>query len=183
MRDHVLLLERRHKQSGVARRHEGRVAMAMSNTRWCSDGFEFRCKDGARLCVTFALDDCDREALSWVAVRTATAVMMSATSCLEAVEKRFEQQSPTSPIALDGKTLRGSCPNGGAVHLMSAFATQARRMLVQQEVPDKASEITSPAGVDEGWTSVARYSASTPSAARREGLGRTDRRGQGTTTC
>jgi len=67
MRDHVLLLERRHKQSGVARRHEGRVAMAMSNTRWCSDGFEFRCKDGARLCVTFALDDCDREALSWVA--------------------------------------------------------------------------------------------------------------------
>ncbi|QQE89861.1 hypothetical protein GKQ51_05940 [Azotobacter chroococcum] len=65
------------------------------------------------------------------------------------MEKRFEQQSPTSPIALDGKTLRGSCPNGSAVHLMSAFATQARRMLVQQEVPDKASEITSPAGVDE----------------------------------
>ncbi|WP_039805521.1 ISAs1 family transposase [Azotobacter chroococcum] len=66
--------------------------------------------------------------------------MMSATSCLEAVEKRFEQQSPTSPIALDGKTLRGSCQNGSAVHLMSSFATQARRMLVQQGCPTRPTK-------------------------------------------
>lgn len=58
VRDHQLLLERRIKQPGVARRHESRIAVATSNTRWCSDGFEFRCEDGAKLSVTFALDCC-----------------------------------------------------------------------------------------------------------------------------
>ena len=70
MRDHELLLERRIKQPGVARRHEGRIAVETSNTRWCSDGFEFRCEDGAKLSVTFALDCCDREAIGWVASPT-----------------------------------------------------------------------------------------------------------------
>jgi putative transposase len=60
MRDHDLLLERRRKQPGVARRHEGRVAEDTSNTRWRSDGFEFRCDDGDRLRKTFALECCER---------------------------------------------------------------------------------------------------------------------------
>lgn len=30
----------------------------MSNIRWCSDSFEFRCDDGDRLRVAFALDCC-----------------------------------------------------------------------------------------------------------------------------
>ena len=64
MRDHDLLLEKRRKQPGAARRHEGRVAAGESNTRWCSNGFEFRCDDGAKLRVTLALDCCDREAIS-----------------------------------------------------------------------------------------------------------------------
>jgi putative transposase len=67
MRDHDLLLERRRKEPGVARRHEGRGAVDTSNTRWCSDGFEFRCEDGEKLRVTFAVDCCGREAISWVA--------------------------------------------------------------------------------------------------------------------
>ncbi|WP_367888838.1 ISAs1 family transposase, partial [Azotobacter beijerinckii] len=45
-------------------------------------------------------------------------------------------------IALDGKLLRGSRQNGSAVHLMSAFATEARLVLAQHEVPGKANEIT-----------------------------------------
>ena len=45
-------------------------------------------------------------------------------------------------ICLDGKTLRGSRDEERAVHLMSAFATQARWVLAQQAVPDKANEIT-----------------------------------------
>ncbi|SER44650.1 Transposase DDE domain-containing protein [Azotobacter beijerinckii] len=45
-------------------------------------------------------------------------------------------------IALDGKTLRGSRQNGSAVHLMSAFAIEARRVLTQHGVPGKANEIT-----------------------------------------
>ena len=56
MRDHGLLLEWRCKQPGVACRHDGRVTVETSNTRWCSDGFEFRCDDGDRLRITFALD-------------------------------------------------------------------------------------------------------------------------------
>ena len=39
------------------------LAVQTSDTRWCSDGFEFRCEDGAKLSVTFALDCCDREAI------------------------------------------------------------------------------------------------------------------------
>lgn len=45
-------------------------------------------------------------------------------------------------VALDGKTLRGSRQDGSAVHLMSAFATQARLVLAQHEVTGKTNEIT-----------------------------------------
>jgi len=45
-------------------------------------------------------------------------------------------------VCLDGKTRCGSREAERAVHLMSAFATQARWVLAQQAVPDKANEIT-----------------------------------------
>lgn len=98
MRDHNLLLERRRKQPGVARRHEGRVAVDESNTRWCSDGFEFRCDDGDRLRVTFALGCCDREAISWVASPLGYSGNDVRDVMLEAVEKRFGQTLPITPI-------------------------------------------------------------------------------------
>jgi len=98
MRDHDLLLERRRKQPGVARRHEGRVAVDTSNTRWCSDGFEFRCEDGAKLRVTFALDCCDREAISWVASPSGYSGDDVRDVMLEAVEKRFGTALPATPI-------------------------------------------------------------------------------------
>jgi putative transposase len=63
MREQQLLLRR----PGVrkdSRRRNGRVAVDHSNTRWCSDGFEFRCDDGTPLRVTFALNCCDSEAIS-----------------------------------------------------------------------------------------------------------------------
>ena len=59
MRRHGLLLERRPRQVSSTRRHDGKVAVDRSNVRWCSDGFEFRCDDGAPLRVVFALDCCD----------------------------------------------------------------------------------------------------------------------------
>ena len=98
MRDHQLLLERRIKQPGVARRHEGRIAVATSDTRWCSDGFEFRCEDGAKLSVTFALDCCDREAIGWVASPTGYSGDDIRDLMLEAVEKRFGEQLPATPV-------------------------------------------------------------------------------------
>ncbi|MDI1332514.1 IS3 family transposase [Pseudomonas sp.] len=98
MRDHNLLLERRIKQPGVPRRHEGRIAVETSNTRWCSDGFEFRCEDGAKLSVTFALDCCDREAIGWVASPTGYSGDDIRDLMLESVEKRFGDQLPATPV-------------------------------------------------------------------------------------
>lgn len=48
-------------------------------------------------------------------------------------------------IAIDGKTLRGSfdtSSGGTAIHMVSAFANEARLVLAQQKVMDKSNEIT-----------------------------------------
>lgn len=42
MSTHHLLLERKPAAHHRKRAHKGRVAVAESNRRWCSDGFEFR---------------------------------------------------------------------------------------------------------------------------------------------
>src|SRR5215211_2154362 len=73
MKVHGLLLQRH--AGGEERRHEGRIAVDARNTRWCSDGLEIGCDNGERLRVAFALDCCDREAMSdppplkWTALR------------------------------------------------------------------------------------------------------------------
>ena len=67
MRVHGLLLQRHARPPRPQRRHDGKVAVAKGNQRWCSDGFEFRCDNGEPLRVTFALDCCGREAMSWAA--------------------------------------------------------------------------------------------------------------------
>jgi putative transposase len=64
MKAHGLLLARH--ADGAERRHDGRVAVPERNTRWCSDGFEIACDNGERVRVVFALDCCDREAMSFV---------------------------------------------------------------------------------------------------------------------
>ena len=38
-----LMMRRRPISPRPQRRHDGKVAVARSNQRWCSDGFEFRC--------------------------------------------------------------------------------------------------------------------------------------------
>lgn len=45
-------------------------------------------------------------------------------------------------VCLDGKRLRGSRTGEQAVHLLSAYAAQARLVLAQQAVGEKANEIT-----------------------------------------
>ena len=66
MRHYGLLLQR-HSGKDEARRHDGRVAVDRSNLRWCSDGFEIGCDNHEKVRIAFALDCCDREALSFVA--------------------------------------------------------------------------------------------------------------------
>lgn len=89
MRIHGLLLQRRPLPPRVQRRHDGKVAVAKSNQRWCSDGFEFRCENGEPLRVTFALDCCDREAMSWVATTGGHSGDVVRDVMLAAVESRF----------------------------------------------------------------------------------------------
>ena len=66
MKVHGLLLQR-YAGGAEACRHEGRVAVDVRNTRWCSDGLEIAAENGERIRVAFALDCCDREAMSFVA--------------------------------------------------------------------------------------------------------------------
>ncbi|GAB5097446.1 hypothetical protein YK56LOC_31620 [Caballeronia sp. HLA56] len=65
------------------------MAMPRSNQRWCSDGFEFRCDNGAPLRVTFALDCCDREAISWAATTGGHSGDVVRDVMLATVEHRF----------------------------------------------------------------------------------------------
>lgn len=98
MRAHGLLLERKSAAPLTQRAHKGRVAVKESNRRWCSDGFEFRCDNGEKLRVTFAMDCCDRETLDWAA---STGGYDSATVqdvMLRSVERRFGDSLPASPV-------------------------------------------------------------------------------------
>ena len=47
MKDHGLLLQRH--AGGVERRHDGKIAVARSDLRWCSDAFEIGCENGERV--------------------------------------------------------------------------------------------------------------------------------------
>ena len=67
MRDEGLLLFRQGNKPLDTRKHDGKVAVKESDTRWCSDGLELSCDNGERVRVAFALDCCDREVMSWVA--------------------------------------------------------------------------------------------------------------------
>ncbi|WNU64453.1 IS3 family transposase [Escherichia coli] len=107
MRQNVLLLERKTAVPPSKRAHTGKVAVKESNQRWCSDGFEFRCDNGEKLRVTFALDCCDREALHW-AVTTGGFDSETVQDVMPgAVERRFGNELPASPV--EWLTDNGSC--------------------------------------------------------------------------
>jgi putative transposase len=88
MKVHGLLLQR-HAGGSNERRHEGRVAVNTRNTRWCSDGLEIGCDNGERVRVAFALDCCDREAMSFVATTAGITGEDVRDLIVAAVEHRF----------------------------------------------------------------------------------------------
>ena len=98
MRTHGLLLAPKPMPPRPQRRHEGSETMDASNLRWCSNGFEFRCDNGEPVRATFALDCCDREAMSWAATTAAQTGDTVRDVMLAAVEHRFGQSLPSSPI-------------------------------------------------------------------------------------
>ncbi|ECW5648981.1 TPA: IS3 family transposase [Salmonella enterica] len=107
MRQNALLLERKPAVPPSKRAHTGKVAVKESNQRWCSDGFEFRCDNGEKLRVTFALDCCDREALHWAVTTGGFDSGTVQDVMLGAVERRFGNELPASPV--EWLTDNGSC--------------------------------------------------------------------------
>ena len=88
MKAHGLLLER-HTGDGEEQRHDGRIAVDRPDTRWCSDGFEIGCDNGEKVRIAFALDCCDREAISWVATTGGITSSDIRDLMVESVERRF----------------------------------------------------------------------------------------------
>ncbi|EOW5901313.1 IS3 family transposase, partial [Escherichia coli] len=107
MRQNALLLERKTAVPPSKRAHTGKVAVKESNQRWCSDGFEFRCDNGEKLRVTFALECCDREALHWAVTTGGFDSETVQDVMLGAVERRFRNELPASPV--EWLTDNGSC--------------------------------------------------------------------------
>ena len=98
MRDYRLLLRRHTGRPLDTRSHDGRIAVSESDRRWCSDGFEIACDNRERVRVAFALDCCDREAMSWVATTGGITGALVRDLMVEAVETRCGNALPAQPI-------------------------------------------------------------------------------------
>jgi putative transposase len=98
MRTYGLLLTRSPRR-GADRRHDGKIAVEQSDTRWCSDALEIRADNGERVRMAFSLDCCDREVMSWVAVANGGIDgNLVRDMMLEAVESRFGMLEAPAPI-------------------------------------------------------------------------------------
>lgn len=98
MRDYRLLLRRYTGRPVDTRSHDGRIAVSESDRRWCSDGFEIACDNRERVRIAFALDCCDREAMSWVATTGSITGDLVRDLMVEAIEARFGNALPEQPI-------------------------------------------------------------------------------------
>ena len=105
MKVHGLLLDRH--VGGDERRHDGRIAVDERNRRWCSDGFEIGCNNGERVRVAFALDCCDREAMSFLATSGVSGEDVR-DLMLAAVEHRFGSVNRL-PVTIEWLSDNGGC--------------------------------------------------------------------------
>lgn len=85
---------RRHNR----RPHRGRVIRPEPNQRWCSDVFEIGCWNGETVCVAFALDCCDREAVAHEARVWSVSGADIRRLMRRAVFARFGSLVPETPI-------------------------------------------------------------------------------------
>jgi len=111
MKQHGLLLPRAPRRRASSRPHDGKVAVASSDLRWCSDGFEIKCDSGETVTATFAKDCCDREIMAWRAwLGKGLPGEPVREMLIEAVEKRFGSVEAIPP----GHQLEFLTDNGGA---------------------------------------------------------------------
>ena len=85
-----LLLVSKPSLPGYSKEHNGQVSIDTSDKRWCSDGLEFKCFNGEHISMTFVLECCDREVISFVARNgRGLPAWMAQEQVLLAVNKRF----------------------------------------------------------------------------------------------
>lgn len=100
MKAHSLLLARKYTER-LEHVHDGKVIVLRSNLRWCSDGFEFTCWNGAIVRGAFIIDAHDREIIAWRAVVNAGISGSDIRDImLEAVERRFGTYRAPSVIEM-----------------------------------------------------------------------------------
>ena len=85
-------------QSQREHKSTGKVMTLFSNTRWCSDCFEIKCFNGEKVYVSFVLDTCDREAISFIASRSPLQSEHIQSLMITSVEKRFGKSRPDRQI-------------------------------------------------------------------------------------
>ena len=107
MKLHGLLLQRAGTRN-EQRRHDGRVAVDVRNTRWCSDGLEIACDNGEKVRVAFALDCCDREAMGYVATTAGISAADVRDLMVLSLEHRFGQVNALGE-PIEWLTDNGSC--------------------------------------------------------------------------
>ena len=91
-----------------ARSHQktGKVETLLSNTRWCSDGFEIHTYNGEKVFVAFSLDCHDREVISYVASEKPLLATDIQNLMITSVEKRFKHLK--APRTIQWLSDRGS---------------------------------------------------------------------------
>jgi len=131
MKEHGLLLQRH--AGGSERRHDGRIAVDRSDLRWCSDAFEIVAENGERVRVAFALDCCDREAMSYVATTGGIGGEEVRDLMVAAVEHRF------GPINRLPQTIEWLSDNGSGY-----IATETRRFARELGLEPRTTPVESP---------------------------------------
>lgn len=99
--------------------------MDASNKRWCSDELEFKCFNGEHVSMTFVLDCCDREVISFVAKKgRGLAAWMAQEQVLLAVNRRFGSVNHV-PTPLQFLTDNGSAYTSQKTrHLLKALGIE-----------------------------------------------------------
>ena len=88
MKENALLLPKPEKTRDE-RKKTGKIITPKSNMRWCSDCFEIVCFNGEKVYVSFVLDCCDREVISYVSQSRPLLSDDIQSLMIMAVERRF----------------------------------------------------------------------------------------------
>lgn len=88
MKENTLLLPKSEKTRDE-RKRTGKIITPKSNIRWCSDCFEIACFNGEKVYVSFVLDCCDREVISYVSQSRPLLSDDIQSLMIMAVERRF----------------------------------------------------------------------------------------------